>query len=203
MGTMFCLGDSLTFGYGVRRAQCWTALASELSGWTLYNCGVCGDTTGGMLTRMREILRDEKGRSNERCFLLLGGCNDIFYSGSSAGAKENMAAMVQQLLSLGETPLVAIGPGIAAGAYPTAWTALVDFQEAAEEIARYHDWLERFGATFGIQVIDFRKDFQDQSGRPRPEFFLDGLHLNTEGHRIMAERVAREIAVMDRKMMDP
>ena len=62
---MICIGDSLTYGYGVRRAQCWTELASEMSGWTLVNHGICGDTTGGMLVRMREILREKSGR--ERC----------------------------------------------------------------------------------------------------------------------------------------
>ena len=30
---LICLGDSLTYGYGVRRAQVWTALAEQRSGW--------------------------------------------------------------------------------------------------------------------------------------------------------------------------
>ena len=203
MGKMICLGDSLTYGYGVRRAQCWTTLASELSGWTLVNYGVCGDTTGGMLARMHGVLREEEDRRDERCFLLMGGCNDIFYSESSAGARENMAAMVHQLFSLGEMPLVAIGPGIAMGAYPTAWTALVDFLKAADEIARYYDWLERFCSTFGVRMIDFRADFRNRNGSPRTELYLDGLHLNEEGHRVMAERVAKVIGVMDRETMNP
>ena len=91
---LICIGDSLTFGYGVRRNERWTALAAEESGWTLRNCGVSGDTTGGMLLRLREILCGLDERRDERCFLLLGGCNDIFYSGSDAAARANMAAMV-------------------------------------------------------------------------------------------------------------
>ena len=82
MGTIICLGDSLTYGYGVRRAQCWTELAAKMSGWNVVNRGICGDTTGGMLVRLREILREEIGERDERCFLLMGGCNDIFFSGS-------------------------------------------------------------------------------------------------------------------------
>ena len=34
---IICLGDSLTYGYGVRRSQCWTELAARESGWTLRN----------------------------------------------------------------------------------------------------------------------------------------------------------------------
>ena len=74
---IICIGDSLTYGYGVRRTQRWTELATERSGWKLINHGVCGDTTGGMLVRMREILRDLHSGKDERCFLLMGGYNDL------------------------------------------------------------------------------------------------------------------------------
>ena len=203
MGNIICIGDSLTYGYGVRRAQCWTSVASELSGWTLHNYGICGDTTGGMLVRMREFLHDAPAERDGRCVLLMGGCNDIFFSGSSVGAKENMAAMVHQLFAAGEMPLVALGPGIAKGAYPSAWAALVDFPEAAGVIEEYYDWLEHFCTAFGVRMIDFRRDCHDAAGAPRTELYLDGLHLNAEGHRVMAERVARVIAVMDRETMNP
>jgi len=90
---LICIGDSLTFGYGVRRAQRWTTLAEEETGWELHNYGVCGDTTGGMLARPRELLRQLPGRADERRFLLMGGSNDIFFSGTSANARANKAAM--------------------------------------------------------------------------------------------------------------
>ena len=203
MGTIICLGDSLTYGYGVRRAQCWTELAAEMSGWNVVNRGICGDTTGGMLVRLREILREEIGEQNERCFLLMGGCNDIFFSGSSTGARENMAAMAHQLFAEGEMPLIAVGPGIADGSYPSMWSDLVDFPEAGKVIRQYYEWLERFCSSFGVRMIDFRGDFRDREGNIRTELYLDGLHLNPEGHRVMAERVAKVLGVMDRETMNP
>ena len=203
MGTIICLGDSLTYGYGVRRAQCWTELAAEMSGWNVVNRGICGDTTGGMLVRLREILREEIGQRNERCFLLMGGCNDIFFSGSSTGARENMAAMAHQLFAEGEMPLIAVGPGIADGSYPSMWSDLVDFPEAGKVIRQYYEWLERFCSSFGVRMIDFRGDFRDREGNIRTELYLDGLHLNPEGHRVMAERVVKVLGVMDRETMNP
>ena len=102
---LYCLGDSLTFGYGVKPAQRWIALASG-EGWTLHNHGVCGDTTGGMLVRLHTgllpLLRREGG-----AVLLCGGDNDIFYSGCASAAKGNMGAMVHQLLGLGVRPILA------------------------------------------------------------------------------------------------
>ena len=203
MGTIICLGDSLTYGYGVRRAQCWTELAAERSGWNVINRGICGDTTGGMLVRLREILREGIGERDERCFLLMGGCNDIFFSGSSTGARENMAAMAHQLFAEGEMPLIAVGPGIAKGNLPSMWSDLVDFPTAGEVVREYYEWLERFCLSFGIRMIDFRGDFRDRNGNIRTELYLDGLHLNPEGHRVMAERVAKVLGVMDRETMNP
>ncbi len=202
MSTIICIGDSLTYGFGVRRAQCWTKLAAEMSGWTIVNCGICGDTTGGMLVRMREILHDDFGEKNDRCFLLMGGCNDIFYSGSSTGAKENMAGMVHQLFSEGEMPLIAIGPGIADGMIRSRWSDLVDFPEVVKEAESYFEWLERFCRCFGVRMIDFRGDFRDRNEEQRTELYLDGLHLNPEGHRVMAKRVAKVLAVMDREAVN-
>ncbi len=199
---LICLGDSLTYGYGVRRCQCWTELAARTSGWTLRNCGVCGDTTGGMLLRMRELLAECDGRRDERFFLLMGGWNDIFYSGRRESAQENMAAMVQQLFAVGEAPIIALAPGPGGSDYPHSWSALTDFKASEKLISDYEDWLIRFCDAFGVRMLDFRRDFLSRDGHPRKELYLDGLHPNEEGHRVMAERVVKVISVMERERMN-
>ena len=100
-------------------------------------------------------------------------------------------------------PLIAVGPGIADGSYPSMWSDLVDFPEAGKVIRQYYEWLERFCSSFGVRMIDFRGDFRDREGNIRTELYLDGLHLNPEGHRVMAERVAKVLGVMDRETMNP
>ena len=95
---LYCLGDSLTFGYGVQPRERWLTLASGQSGWRLMNRGVCGDTTGGMLVRLRELIGGDR---KAQAVMLMGGANDIFYSGSELGARANMGAMIQQLLTAG------------------------------------------------------------------------------------------------------
>ena len=199
---LICIGDSLTFGYGVRRAQRWTALAEEETGWMLHNYGVCGDTTGGMLVRLRELFKQLPGRADERRFLLMGGGNDVFFSGTSANARANMAAMAHQLFAAGEAPIIAVGPDLAGGEYPDNWSALVDFRQAEKEMRGYNAWLENFCDAFGVRMLDFRRDFLDSAGKPRHELYLDGLHPNAEGHRVMAARVARVIGVMEREQMN-
>ena len=177
---IICIGDSLTYGYGVRRTQRWTELATERSGWKLINHGVCGDTTGGMLVRMREILRDLHSGKDERCFLLMGG----------------------YLFGAGEMPIVAIGPGISGSQTDNAWADVVDFPMVSKCIRDYCDWLDRFCKTFGVRTIDFRDDFEDAEKGLRVDLYFDGVHPNILGHQIMADRVCKIISIMEQEKMN-
>ncbi|HBD30306.1 MAG TPA: hypothetical protein DC027_01470 [Oscillibacter sp.] len=59
---LICIGDSLTFGYGVHLSQRWTRLCAQETGWELVNEGINGDTTGGMLARMQGgVLAERRG----------------------------------------------------------------------------------------------------------------------------------------------
>ena len=111
--------------------------------------------------------------------------------------------MVHQLFSLGEAPIVGICPGIAEGNYPVSWVSAVDFPDARKKIMEYGMWQEHFCNAFGVRCVDFRADFLDRGGNQRNDLYLDGLHPNREGHRIMADRVLKVIAVMEREQMNP
>lgn len=191
---LYCLGDSITFGYGVSPRERWLTLAAEESGWRLMNRGVCGDTTGGMLVRLRELL---SGAPRAEAVLLLGGANDIFYSGSDLGARANMGAMIHQLLTAGALVLVGIPMPIVPDWHPEEWGAVVDFAAADELLARYAAWLEAYCRAFGVPTADFRPVFLSEDGRPRRELYLDGLHPNAEGHRLMAGLLSRRLRELE------
>ena len=106
---LICLGDSLTFGLGVRRGRCWTALFAEGSGWNVSNRGISGDTTSGMLARLHRDVLTALGEDRSQCrVLVMGGTNDILFSGTDTGAKANLTAMVYQLKACGVQPMVGI-----------------------------------------------------------------------------------------------
>lgn len=188
MQRLYCLGDSLTFGFGVRRQERWTNLLQE-HGWQAINLGCNGDTTAGMLTRLQAVLADQpRGK-----VLVMGGSNDIFYGGDMAGAKANMGAMLQQIFAAGFEPVVGIPlPAVAADA-PRQWANVVDFEKAAELLTAYCAWLKDFSASFSIAVVDFRCDFVDDKGEAKRQLFLDGLHPTAEGHRLMAQRLLTQL----------
>ena len=161
---LLCLGDSLTFGPGVRNSQKWTSLAA---GETLRitNLGVPGDTTAGMLARLQAILQSEKRPT----VLVMGGSNDIFFSGSATAARGNLAAMVHQLSAAGFQPVVGIPLPICVEDAPQKWAKLADFARSAALLEEYCRWLRVFCETFGIPVVDFHNDYVNQDGSVRRE----------------------------------
>ena len=191
---LYCLGDSLTFGYGVQPRERWLTLASGQSGWRLMNRGVCGDTTGGMLVRLRELIGGDR---KAQAVMLMGGANDIFYSGSELGARANMGAMIQQLLTAGALILVGIPMPIVPDWHPEEWGAVVDFPSAELLLDRYAQWLADYCRAFGVPTVDFRPVFLDDSGAVRRDLYLDGLHPSPEGHRRMARLLCEKLRELE------
>ena len=183
MMTLYCLGDSLTFGPGVRPTQKWTALAAS-EGLRIVNMGVPGDTAIGMLARLQKL-----ELSAGDTVLLLGGTNDIFCTLTDTGARAAVAAMVQQLLAKGIRPLVGIPIPVVPEMAPVKWQQLVDFSAAAPILEAYCAWLRVYCRTFDVPTVDFWEDYVNQDDAPRRELYLDGLHPNAEGHMRMAARL--------------
>ena len=68
-----CLGDSLTYGYGIPRPKVWTTLLARRTGIDVRNCGINGDTTGGMLARFHQHVV----QAGADAVLIMGGFNDL------------------------------------------------------------------------------------------------------------------------------
>ena len=125
--------------------------------------------------------------------LLMGGSNDVFYSGSDAAARGNMGAMIHQLFSVGVLPMVGIPLPADAPHAPRAWAAAVDFEAAEQTMKGYRAWLKRYCTAFGVPYIDFCADFLSPDGSIRSELLLDGLHPTPKGHRQMARRLSVQL----------
>ena len=186
MKKLICLGDSLTFGLRVPQSQTWPRLVQE-TGLEVVNLGICGDTTGGMLARLPAVLK-EQGKT-QAYVLLMGGSNDIFYSGTDTAARGNIGAMVHQVIAAGLTPVVGIPLPIVPEDAPKDWEPVANFRESAKLLETYCQWLKTYCKAFHIPVVDFREDFLDVQGNVRRELFCDGLHPNSQGHRLMAQKI--------------
>lgn len=189
---LLCLGDSMTFGFGVARSATWPALVTQWNAATLVNAGINGDTTGGMLARLeREI-----DRAHPNGIILMGGVNDILLSGTAAFAQANLAAMAHCAVARGLFPVVGIAPEFSLPVRGD-WGTLTNFDQAAKTCVEYGQWLRQMCKVFGWPCIDFQQGMVKlvgEDGCIPSSYYLDGLHMNEAGHQMMAEVAATALS---------
>lgn len=182
-----CIGDSITYGYGIGTKHRWTSIAAASTGYEIINRGVNGDTTGGILARLQEALS-----LKPQIVFIMGGYNDIFYSGTDTGARANIGSAVQQILAKAAFPVVGIPYDIDVNFCPEQWNSLADFNTAYKQVKDYREWLIRYCEVFNVETLDFGSCM-------KPEYLFDGLHPSEEGHVAMAEAFSGKIrSIADR-----
>ncbi len=170
IGTIFAVGDSLTAGLGVMEGEAWPALLEKKLqnkgyNWQVINAGISGETSSGVLSRIKWIL----ARKPEIVILETGG-NDGLRGIPPSVIRENINKAVQMLQENNVTVVLA-GMQIVEnlGAEYTR-----EFADIYPSIARERNCL----------LIPFF--LQEVAGEPALNQ-ADMIHPNEEGHKIIAE----------------
>ncbi len=156
-------GDSLTHGTGASADTAYPAVLASLTGRTVINAGVPGDTTASALQRLPDVLAEHKPRL---VLLCLGG-NDMLRRQPTASTENNLRLLVQTIRASGAS-VVLIGvpePKLFGGA-PDFYSRIADEMKLPLEREIFNDVL---------------KDNRLKS---------DPIHANAAGYRQVAERLA-------------
>lgn len=155
-------GDSLTDGVGAARDKAYPQVLSELSGRTVINEGVSGETTVEGLARLPLVL----GEHEPDLVILMEGGNDILQNLSHAQAKQNLAQMIQ-MIRLSGSQVVMLGVP-----EKSLFSDSADFyDQLAEEQSVVYD---------GETMSELLKTRSLKS---------DSIHLNAAGYRELANRI--------------
>ncbi len=157
-------GDSLTHGNGATEAQAYPALLGQMIGRTVINAGVPGETTAEGLTRLPEILEQERPKL---VLLCLGG-NDMLRRQNAADTESNLRKIIQAIRSSGAS-VVLIGVP-----QPTLFSGPPTF---------YEKLADEFKLPYEGEVFD--------EVLKTPRLKSDAIHANAEGYRLVAERLAK------------
>ena len=109
---VLALGDSLTYGYGANPAESYPARLAELTGWTVTNGGVSGDTSAQALARLPELLREH----TPRLVIISIGGNDFLRRQPENETRANIRAIIQACKAAGAEVILVGVPGIGVGA---------------------------------------------------------------------------------------
>lgn len=176
-----CLGDSLTYGYGVRRSKVWTKLVEDKLKNEIINEGINGDTSSGMLSRFYNSVYMQR----PDLVHIMGGVNDLIVGADIGVVKSNIMSMVHQAAAKFIKPIIGIPPKIDVESVRQDWLEFSDFKRVLIELENYHDWLIEFCKTFNVEYIDYYTELDKLKGSEN--VYIDGLHLNDRGNEIMAE----------------
>lgn len=180
---MVCIGDSLTYGLGIPVRENWAALVGRALSWEVVNKGVNGDTSGGMLARLhRDVLTQQPD-----VVFVMGGANDFIMGCDVSIVKANLMAIIHQLRAMKIKVVVGAQPGCDAANVRWDWACLADFWGVAQKLESMARWLEDFCRVFQIPLIPLYDAFAKAVDGMEADYFIDGIHPNKKGHRLMAD----------------
>lgn len=178
-----CIGDSLTFGYGVNSNENWIHLVNSNLNLSLTNKGFNGDTTAGMLFRFYEdvILNSPKYA------FIMGGTNDFLLNYSVNNVIDNMKSMLIEAKKNNIEVILGIQPAVISQLANKYWM-YSNYAKVNDRIQQYKNWLLTYSMQNSLIYINFYDVIQKSlSTYKENELYLDGIHLTSKGHKIMAK----------------
>jgi lysophospholipase L1-like esterase len=155
-------GDSLTYGTGASDDAAYPAVLASLTGRTVINAGVPGDTTTSALQRLPEVLDEHK----PRLVLLCIGGNDMLKKQPVAATENNLRLLVQTIRASGaEVVLIAVPAPALFGGAPDFYGRI------AEDL------------KLPLEQDIFSEVLKDNRLKSDP------IHANAAGYRVIAERL--------------
>lgn len=163
---ILAFGDSITHGTGAGRGEDYPSQLAAMTGYTVINAGVPGETTDRGLLRLPALLDQHR----PDLVVLCHGGNDILRNLSESEAESNLRLMIESIRASGAQVLLLGVPRKSL------------FLDTAPVYARIAGDMEV--ALLDEVVRDVLRDSDLKS---------DAVHPNAAGYRRIAEHLAREI----------
>ncbi|MBS5823895.1 MAG: peptidase [Clostridium argentinense] len=184
MNSIVCIGDSLTYGYGVSTKSSWVELLrKKLNNVNVINAGVNGDTTIGMVNRFTE----DVVYNNPDIVVILGGTNDFLTNKSAENALKNINIMVKEAIENNIVPIVLSPPKAIGDLALNCWDSYCDYSKVNSLIEQFGDILSKFCSNEDISFINLNDVFDKIEDNRY--LYTDGIHLSEEGNKLLFEAV--------------
>ncbi|MGE1062364.1 GDSL-type esterase/lipase family protein [Megasphaera paucivorans] len=178
---LVCVGDSLTYGYGVPSPCSWISLLREWSGWHIINSGSCGETTAEMRRRFsRNIVMMPD------LIFIMGGSNDILLNVSLHEIEENILAMIISAHMANMRVILGTPPRTKMESSVFGWQKRDDVGRHNEMLTMYRQWIITQSEKAGIPYVDFYEALQ-AADEQDIQVYVDGIHPNIAGYKILAQ----------------
>ena len=172
-------GDSLTFGYGVRKQDSWVYKIIQNLCYTSLNKACNGDTTSSMLSR---YYNDVLKYSPSNLFIMCG-TNDLLMGRSVKSIIGNIELMIKDALDINSNIIIGIPPAIISKMANTLFTPSSLYEYAENELKTLKNELISLCNNYNIEFINFYDLTLNNTN-----IYLDGIHLTALGHELMYQK---------------
>ncbi|PJI07281.1 MULTISPECIES: SGNH/GDSL hydrolase family protein [Clostridium] len=191
---LVCIGDSLTYGYGVPSNSSWVELLKSHLNLEIINKGMNGDTTSGILSRSYRDITQEKPSH----VIIMAGTNDMLMNYPLKLIKDNIKFLITEAKENNIEPIVALQPPVIASLAKIYWDAEINYKEVNTNLLNYINWAKTFCSNNNITLIDFYDLFINK--KDIKNLYSDGIHPNVHGHKLMFEETAKLLKNKDGKV---
>lgn len=169
-GQIVFIGDSLTDGCALDNYYYDLPLA-------VYNRGIGGDSTVGVLERLDVSLFDIKPSK----IVLLIGANDVNGRRENADILQNYNDILQQIsLKLPNAQVICVSI-LPMNKTLQTYTP-IDVDHSMTVVHELNPEIEKLAIKYGYRFVDLFSDFADEDGYLKKELSPDGIHLNGKGY---------------------
>jgi acyl-CoA thioesterase I len=181
---LVCIGDSITYGYGVSSKCCWVELIKKHFNIDVINKGINGDTTCGILSRSyRDIIEEKPDYA-----IYMAGTNDILMNRPVKSIEDNIKLLINEAKENNIIPIIALQPPIVAALAKTYWDEEVDYEKVSLNLEDYVNWLKAYSEDNSIAFVNFYDRFINENNIN--SLYSDGIHPNEDGHKLMSDAAA-------------
>ncbi|AAK81378.1 lysophospholipase L1-like esterase [Clostridium acetobutylicum] len=182
---LVCIGDSLTYGYGVSSTSSWVELLKAHFSINVINKGINGDTTSGILSRSYSDIVKEK----PNYVIIMAGTNDMLMDYSTKLIKDNIELLLKEAKENNITPILALQPPVISPLAKTYWDSEIDYEKVAISLLDYIRWAKAYCINNNIAFVSFNIVFINKDNIEA--LYNDGIHPNSEGHKLMFNELSK------------
>lgn len=180
------LGDSLTFGYGVKPKDNWVTKLKDNLNLDIINKGVNGSTTTDMLFRFQEDVID----LNPQNLFIMGGTNDLLSNRSIDSIVSNVELMIKDSINNNIKVILGIPPTIIPDMANRLFMKCDAYDYCKNSLPLLRCKLLELCELYSIKHIDFFSASNNTTDAK--QLYLDGIHFNEIGQNILYS-TAKEI----------
>ena len=172
------LGDSLTFGYGVSKKDCWVTLFENNTNLNVINKGINGSTTTDMLVRFdKDVLTFTPDKT-----FIMGGTNDLLSNRALSSILSNIELMIKDLKSINSSIIVGIPPDIIVEDAYRLFMPSSTYDYCKKLLPTLREKLITLCTNYDCDYVDF---YSLTKNNIQNNIYIDGIHLNSKGQQLM------------------